>query len=49
MESMGVASGCDCNELYKFPHYFSLLLVYLLFLAASSLLLVHFQKMFCSL
>ena len=35
MESMGVASGCDCKEVhvYRFPHnyYLSLLLLYLLF------------------
>ena len=41
VESMGVASGCGCKEVYRFPHnhYLSLLL-YLLF-AAASLLFVH--------
>ena len=31
MESMGVASGCGCKEIYRFPrsYYFSLLLLYL--------------------
>ena len=23
MEYMGVASGCGCKEVYRFPHYFS--------------------------
>ena len=30
MESMGVASGCGCKEVYRFPHnYLSLLLLYI--------------------
>ena len=31
VESMGVASGCSCKEVYRFPHILSLLLLYLLF------------------
>ena len=33
VESMGVASGCGCKEVYRFPHiyYLSLLLLYLFF------------------
>ena len=50
VESMGVASGCRCKEIYRFPHitypYLSLLLLYLFFLAAASLLFVHFLKCF---
>ena len=40
LETIGVASGC-------FPHitYISLLLLYLLFFAAASLLFFHFVKM----
>ena len=38
---MGVASGCGCKEVYRLPHYLSLLL----FFAAASLLFV-FLKMF---
>ena len=49
---MGVASGCGCKEIYIFPHiiypYLSLLLLYLFFLAAASLLFVHFLKCFHS-
>ena len=33
VESMGVASGCGCKEVYRFPA---------LFFAAASLLFVHF-------
>ena len=25
VESMGVASGCGCKEVYRFPHFFSVL------------------------
>ena len=36
VESMGVASGCGCKKVYRFPHttypYSSLLLLYLFFL-----------------
>ena len=39
VECMGVASGCGCKEVYRFPHitYPYILLLYLLFLAASYL------------
>ena len=46
---MGVASGCDCKEIYRFPHkitYSYILLLYLLFFAAASLLFVHLKKFF---
>ena len=45
---MGVATGCGCKEVYRFPHiyYLSLLLLYLFFFTAASLLFVHFFKMF---
>ena len=39
---MGVASGCGSKEVYRFPHYLSLLLLYLFFFAAASLLFVNF-------
>ena len=39
---MGVASGCGCKEVYRFPHYLSLLLLYLFFFSAASLLFVNF-------
>ena len=45
VESMGVASGCGCKEVY-IRYYLSLLLLYLFFLAAASLLFVHFLKCF---
>ena len=46
VESMGVATGCGCKEVYRFPHTtYHLLLLYLFFFTAS-LLLVHFFKMF---
>ena len=46
VESMGVASGCGCKEVYRFPHiyYLSLLLLYLFFFTAASLLFVHLKK-----
>ena len=47
---MGVASGCGCKEVYRFPHityvYISLLLLYPLFFAAASLLFVHLKNVF---
>ena len=49
VESMGMASGCGCKELYRFPHIrtYTYSFVYLLcFLAVSSLLFVHFVKRF---
>ena len=41
---VGVASGCSLRRLYRFPHiyYLSLLLLYLFFFAAASLLFVDF-------
>ena len=44
MESMGVASGCGCKEVYRFPHitYPYILLLHLFFFAVASLLFVHF-------
>ena len=46
VESMSVASGCGCKEVYKFPHitylYFSC--IYLFVFAAASH--VHFLKCF---
>ena len=45
---MGVATGCGCKEVYRFTHYLSLLLLYLYFFAASSLLFVHFFNVFRS-
>ena len=44
---MGVASGCDCKEVYRFPHTtLSLLLLYLFFFAAASPTFCSFKKMF---
>ena len=42
------SSGCGCKEVYRFPYkyYLSLLLLYLFFFAAASLLFVHFVKCF---
>ena len=47
---MGVATGCGCKEVYRFPHttYIPLILLYLLFFAAASLLFVHFKNVFHS-
>ena len=42
VESMGVATGCGCKEVYIDFLILSLLLLYLLFFAAASLLFVHF-------
>ena len=43
MEYMGVASGCGCKEVYIeiSSYYLSLLLLYMLFFAAASLLFVQ--------
>ena len=49
VESMGVASGCGCKEVYRFPHityYLSLLLMYLFFFAAASYFLFIFKMFF---
>ena len=45
---MGVATGCGCKEVYRFPHTTILLILYLFFFAAASLLFVHFVKCFHS-
>ena len=43
VESMGVASGCGCKEVYRFPHItYSYSSCICSFFAASSLLFVHF-------
>ena len=57
MYGCGAASGsgwnlwvwlvCGCKEVYRFPQYYlSLLLLYLFFFAAASLLFVHFKNVF---
>ena len=48
MESMGY--GCGRKEVYRLPHtiYPYVLLLYLFFFAAASLLFVHFFKVFRS-
>ena len=43
---MGVATGCGCKEVYRFPHIYILLILYPFFFAAASLLFVHFKKCF---
>ena len=43
---MGVATGCGCKEVYRFPH--TTYLLYLFFFAAASLLFVHFLNVFRS-
>ena len=45
---MSVATGCGCKEVYRFPHttYLSLLLLYLFFFTAATLLFVHFFNVF---
>ena len=45
---MGVATGCGCKEVYRFPHtsnYLSLLLLYLSFFTAT-LLFIFFKTFF---
>ena len=45
VESMGVASGCGCKEVYRFPHNtLTLLLLYLFFFAAASPAFCSFLK-----
>ena len=46
--SMGVATGCGCKEVYRFPHttYPYSSCIYLFFFTAASLLFVHFLKCF---
>ena len=43
VESMGVATGCGCKEVYRFSH------MYLFFFTAASLLFVHFKNVIISL
>ena len=45
---MGVATGCGFKERYRFPHitYPYILLLYLFFFTAASLLFVHLKKCF---
>ena len=50
VESMGGASGFGCKEVYRVPHItYPLLLLYLFFFAAASLLFVHKKNVFHSL
>ena len=39
--------GCGCKEVYRFPHiyYLSLLLLYLFFFAAASILFVNLKNL----
>ena len=46
MKSMGVATGCGCKEVIDFLILLTLLLLYLFFFTAASLLFVHFVKCF---
>ena len=48
---MGVATGCGCKEVYRIPHtiYLSLLLLYLFFFAAASLLFSQIVPRVCTL
>ena len=48
MESMSVASGCGCKEVYRFLNitYPYILLLYLLFFATASLLFCSLKKCF---
>ena len=43
VESMGVASGCGCKEVYRFPN---ITYPYCFFFAAASLLFVNKKKSF---
>ena len=48
VESVGVATGCGCKEVYRFPHTYILIptplvYIYLLFFTAVSLLLLIFK------
>ena len=47
-QEAGVASGCGCKEVYRFPHttYPYILILYLFFFAAASLLFVLFLMFF---
>ena len=41
---MGVATGCGCKEVYRFPHTTYPYSLYLFFFTAASLLFVHLKK-----
>ena len=41
VESMGVASGCGCKEVYRFPHITYPYSSCMYFFVAASLLFVH--------
>ena len=45
---MGVATGCGCKEVYRFPHttYPYSSCIYLFFFAAASLLFVNFFNVY---
>ena len=47
-QEVSVSSGCGYKEVYRFPHitYPYILLLYLFFFAAASLLFVHFKNVF---
>ena len=46
---MGVATGCGCKEIYRFPHItYPTPLVSVLFLQQHPLLFVHFFNVFRS-
>ena len=44
VESIGVASGCGCNEVHKFPHNIPYSSCIFSYLAEASLLYVNFLK-----
>ena len=48
VKSMGVASGCGCKEVYRFPHitYPSILFLYLFFFCSSIPTFCSFFNMF---
>ena len=48
MDSMGVASGCGCKEVYRFPHITYTYSTPLVSALATSQLFVHFFKCFHS-
>ena len=47
-QEVGVATGCGCKEVYRFPHttYPYSSCIYLFFFTAASLLFVHLKKCF---
>ena len=46
VESMGVASGCGCKAVYRYPHITYPYSSCMFFFAAVSLLFVHLKKFF---